>query len=123
VAPPSDAILPAALQRPARALLEAIERAAALGTPESERLVAQLREAVDATHAAARELAGRPEGLPSPGALAAWSHRLREPLTVVVAWTQMLTKEAGDDATRARGTEALERNLRLFLQRLGDVPQ
>jgi hypothetical protein len=112
--------LPEPLDGPARALIEATEGASRLETPGTEHLIAQLREAIEATFVAARQLA---DNRPSPAALSAWSHRVREPLTVVVAWVQMLSKATLDDAMLTRGRESIERNVRMYIQRLGDVPQ
>jgi hypothetical protein len=121
VVPPPDPGLPAALDAPARALFDAIERTRALKPAERDPLVALLRNALDAVQLSARQLQAEPRPSPTPEALALWSHGLREPLTVVVSWIQLLTM-ALDDRQRTRGREAIERNIRLFVERVADRP-
>jgi hypothetical protein len=119
---PEKLDLPDPLDRPARALLQAIDRAEATKGRDAEELVAKLHEAVGFIYLAAHRLVTRPGEPPSGAALAMWSHRLREPLFVVVGWMLMLTKEPLDGATYARGYEAIARNLGMFVQRLRDMP-
>lgn len=108
-----------ALERPARALLEAIERASALKDGDRDLVVRELRTALQGIHSAAQALQSRP--VASTEALAEWSHGLREPLTAVTAWVYMLVPGV-DEARRARGRATIERNVRLLLQRLAAPP-
>jgi len=120
VTTPDEAEVPEALARPARALLEAIERAPALKDEDRDPIVRQLRAALEGLHAAARTLQSRPDAL-SPEALSVWSHRVREPLTAVTGWVHMLTLDL-DEAKRVRGRQTIERNVRLLLERLATPP-
>lgn len=110
--------LPEFLDRLSRALLEAIDRAQVLEDRDREPLLGLLRMVLEAVHAAARALQGRPA---TPEALSQWSHSLREPVTVVAAWVQMLALGL-NEAKHAQGREAIERNARILLQRLAEPP-
>jgi signal transduction histidine kinase len=49
------------------------------------------------------------------------SHELRNPLTAVVGWIQLLQKMPDDDALRARGLQTLERNTALLTRLVDDL--
>ena len=117
---PEDLEIPAALEHPARALLEAIERTPALKDEDRDPVGRQLRAALEGMHAAARTLQRRSDVL-SPEALSLWSHRVREPLTAVTGWVHMLTLDL-DEAKRIQGRAAIERNIRRLLEQLATAP-
>jgi signal transduction histidine kinase/CheY-like chemotaxis protein len=53
--------------------------------------------------------------------LATLSHELRTPLNAILGWTRILRKEDVDAATRGRGLEVIERNVRAQARLIEDV--
>lgn len=87
---------------------------------DRNRLVGLLHQAREALSTAARAWAG-PAGGTTSDALAAWLHDLWSPVTAIVGWARML-EAAGDPARQVRAVEAVDRNTRLLIERLGRPP-
>jgi signal transduction histidine kinase len=109
--PPDDA---QALRKLGAILGHAGGLIAGAGGADAERLL----ELVRATGAALATAAER-QGASAPGragdaeAMAGWLHAVRNPVTAMVGWAQLLA-QARDEAGRIRAVEAIERNAKLL---------
>lgn len=86
--------------------------------PEWKRCLALIDAAGVAATAAAARLAARRVPVDRE-ALATWEHAMREPLTAVAGWAQMLRLQP---ATAARAVPAIERNAARLIEVLRRLP-